>query len=424
MEVLAPSAILAIERAQIDTQVATAHQYPRSLEQFRKRALGMATLDEETAESCIYVRPVGKEKDDRGQWVEKYAEGPSIRLAEIVGSAYGNLRVSARVIEQTERFVRCEGTAHDLETNFAGKSEVIEATVTKDGKPYSERQRALIAKVALAKAFRDAVFKVVPRSLCKPVFDAAKKIAVGQGKPLEERRKKARAWVSTIKIDESRVFAAMGVQGWSEITDDHLLKLTGLKTAIGDGDETVDTAFPKIESPDAHKPVLPGNAPKTTQERPAPVNTPPAASNAAPAPAASAIPPSGESPGPSDEQAEAEAGLAPSQTETQTSAAAADPPGAASTAPAPAAAAPPAPTGPKGDPATFKPRDGEGIPLTSVRRWLHLEAKTEAELLTVLVANKAAKAGQKLNELSEAKLDNVYKARSTLLTQMNQQPSR
>lgn len=163
---------------------------------------------------------------------------------------------------------------------------------------------------------------------------------------------------------------------------------------------------------------------KTSQERPAPVNTPPAASNAAQEPAANELPPSGGSPGPTDEQAEAAAGLAPSQTETQTSAAAADPPGAASTAPAPAAAAPPAPTGPKGDPATFKPRDGEGIPLTSVRRWLHLEAKTETELLTVLVANKAAKPGQKLNELSEAKLDNVYKARATLLTQMNQQPAK
>ena len=251
MEVLPPSAIMQMEKAQIDVQVATAHQYPRSLEQFRKRALGMATLDEDTAESCIYCRPVGKEQNSKGQWVEKYAEGASIRLAEIVAASYGNIRVAARIIEQTDRFVRCEGVAHDLESNYAGKSECMESTVNKKGEPYSERQRALTAKVCLAKAYRDACFKVVPRALCKPVFEAAKKVAAGQGKPLEERRKKARAWISSIKIDEARVFAALGVQGWSEVTEDHLLKLTGLKTAISDGDETFESAFPPIETSQA-----------------------------------------------------------------------------------------------------------------------------------------------------------------------------
>lgn len=249
MEVLPPSAIMAMERAQIDTQVATAHQYPRSLEQFKKRALSMATLDEESAESCIYCRPVGREQNEKGEWVEKYAEGASIRLAEIVAASYGNIRVAARIVEQTERFVRCEGVAHDLESNYAGKSECMESTVTKQGKPYSERQRSLVAKVCLAKAYRDACFKVVPRALCKPVFEAAKKVAAGQGKPLEERRKKAKAWVSGIKMDnaEARVFAALGVKGWNDVTDDHLLRLTGLKTAIQDGDETYESAFPAPE---------------------------------------------------------------------------------------------------------------------------------------------------------------------------------
>ncbi|MBU6231573.1 hypothetical protein KGP36_02800 [Patescibacteria group bacterium] len=238
-----------MERAQIDTQVATAHQYPRSLEQFKKRALSMATLDEESAESCIYCRPVGREQNEKGEWVEKYAEGASIRLAEIVAASYGNIRVAARIVEQTERFVRCEGVAHDLESNYAGKSECMESTVTKQGKPYSERQRSLVAKVCLAKAYRDACFKVVPRALCKPVFEAAKKVAAGQGKPLEERRKKAKAWVSGIKMDnaEGRVFAALGVKGWNDVTDDHLLRLTGLKTAIQDGDETYESAFPAPE---------------------------------------------------------------------------------------------------------------------------------------------------------------------------------
>lgn len=247
VEILAPSAIMAMERAQIDTQVATAHQYPRSMERFKKSSLAMVQMDEETAESCIYCRPVGKEKNANGEWMEKYAEGPSIRLAEIVAASYGNIRIASRIIEQTERFVRCEGVAHDLESNYAGKSECMESTVTKDGKPYSERQRALVAKVCLAKAYRDACFKVVPRALCKPAMEAAKKVSAAADRPIEERRKKARAWVASLKIDEQRVFAALGVKSWEVTTGDDLLKLTGLKTAIGDGDENIDTVFPPVD---------------------------------------------------------------------------------------------------------------------------------------------------------------------------------
>ena len=59
LEVMAPSALESLERASIDVQVATAHRYPRSIEQFRKRAMAMVSQDVEVAESCIYSRPVG-----------------------------------------------------------------------------------------------------------------------------------------------------------------------------------------------------------------------------------------------------------------------------------------------------------------------------------------------------------------------------
>lgn len=255
-EVLPPSSVFALERAAIDTQVATAHQYPRSLDKFNKRALQMATLDEDTAESCIYCRPVGKEQNDKGQWVEKIAEGPSIRLAEIVGCSYGNLRVASRIIEQTPTFVRCEGVCHDLESNYAGKSEIVEATVKKNGEPYSERQRSVVAKVALAKAYRDAIFKVVPRALCKPILEEAKKVAAGTNRTLEQRRARVKAWVSSLKIEEPRVFAVLGVSGWADTTADHLVTLTGLKTAIAEG-EPIDQVFPKITAEDLVQKVVP-----------------------------------------------------------------------------------------------------------------------------------------------------------------------
>lgn len=249
LEVIAPSAIMALERAAIDSQIATAKQYPRSLAQFQKRALEMVTLDEETAESCIYVRPVGK-KDGKMQ----YAEGPSIRLAEIVAACYGNLRVASRIIEQTPRYVKCEGVGHDLEVNSAGKSENIEPTVTKEGNPFSEGMRAVVAKATLAKAYRDAVFKVVPKALCKRIIDAAKQTAKGNMKSLDERRAQAENWVKGLqtkegkKLDEKRVFLAIGVKGWADFGDDELFTLRGLRTAINDGEATIEDSFPPLNA--------------------------------------------------------------------------------------------------------------------------------------------------------------------------------
>lgn len=408
-EVLPPSAIMALERAQIDTQVATAHQYPRSLELFRKRALSMATLDGETAESCIYCRPVGKKQDEHGKWVEAFAEGPSIRLAEIVAASYGNIRVASRVVEQTERFVRCEGVAHDLESNYAGKSECLESTVNREGKPYSERQRALIAKVCLAKAFRDACFKVVPRALCKPVFEAAKKVASGADRPLEERRKKAQAWIGTLKIDERRVFSTLGVNGWSEVTPEHLITLTGLKTAMSDGDESIDTAFPPLEKEqktDTKKPAATGHQQATTQ---APAGTVQKEDKKG----EDNVPMDGKTPLAQAQKPAQDAPGANSATQTPSTAPEGQQTPPAEQAKPESAAAAPAGTPPEApaepDPA-FASKEGDTDAVASVKLLAQKSGITWTQFRPFLIKAKLMREDQKdLRELSTAKLEGIAK---------------
>lgn len=241
-------ALAQITKAEIDQQIATAHAYPRSIARFQKRALEMVTLDEETAESCIYSRPVGKKKDENGNWVTEYAEGMSIRLAEIVGACYGNLRVGAMMVEMNPRYVKARGYAHDLESNFANASEVIEATVDKNGNPYSERMRAVVAKAALSKARRDATFTVVPKALCKALETAARQTAIGDASTLGKRRAAVMSWVNKLGIDPARVFAALNITGEADIGIDQLTTLTGLKTSIKDGEVKIDEAFPELKA--------------------------------------------------------------------------------------------------------------------------------------------------------------------------------
>lgn len=233
------AALEATERASIDSQISTAKRYPRSMERFKNNAVSMATIDEETAESCLYRRPVGKEN---GQ--PKFAEGMSIRMAEIVGASYGNMRVQATLIEQTPRFVRARGMAIDLENNFASSSEVVESTVDKNGNPYSERMRVVIAKSALAKARRDATFQVVPKALAKPVESAVRKLLHGDALTIEKRRGNVVAWISKLGIDPKRVYAALAIQGEADLNVEKLEELTGIRTAIRDNEVTIDEAFP------------------------------------------------------------------------------------------------------------------------------------------------------------------------------------
>lgn len=255
MELVSTSALESITKGECDVQVATSHAFPRSMERFKKRALEMVTFDLETAESCIYERPVGDGKT---------ATGESIRMAEIVAASFQNLRVAARIIHQDERSVTCEGVAWDMEANYAGRCEVKESTVTKYGEPYSERMRMVAAKACLSKAYRDAVFRVVPKSMCKFLRTAAEQVINKEVPTLAARRKRAVEWVKTLNIEPERIWAALGIVGEAELGEDQLSKLTGLRTAVNDGDTTLTEAFPAI-----------GQAKAATTARPVIDNPPP-----------------------------------------------------------------------------------------------------------------------------------------------------
>src|SRR5262245_56131534 len=73
----------------INVQVATAKKYPRDVQRSLEKARQLATLNDEVAEECHYSIPRGG----------KQIEGPSVRLAEVVASCWGNLRIGARIVD-------------------------------------------------------------------------------------------------------------------------------------------------------------------------------------------------------------------------------------------------------------------------------------------------------------------------------------
>lgn len=237
IEIITTSALEAMQRAEIDLQVATAKRYPRpALSTIKKNMTAFATLDEETAESCFYSLP----RDG------KQIQGPSVRLAEIAVACYGNLRAASRVIGNDGKVLTSQAACHDLENNTLISVEVQRRITDRNGKTYSQDLQVVAGNAANSIAFRNAVFKVIPSALIKPVYDAAKLVAVGDASSLNTKRIKMVKRLNGMDISTDRILARLNRPSVEDITLEDLEVLIGAGTAIRDGDASVDEAFPPV----------------------------------------------------------------------------------------------------------------------------------------------------------------------------------
>lgn len=236
------SVLEAVTRQEIDLQICTAKRYPRNITGFVNSCIAQATLDPEIAQSLFYSVPVGKGVNGK----QLYADGPSIRLAELVAANYKNLRYSTDIIEETDKAVTARATVMDLENNVGRSSTHAESVVGSNGRRYSDRQIERIKDVAQSKALRKAIFTVVPSALVKPVISAAKALLAGQAASLSERKAGIVAWVKSLRIDAKRVWTALGIAGADDLTPADIEQLTAIYQAIAAGETTVDDAFPVI----------------------------------------------------------------------------------------------------------------------------------------------------------------------------------
>lgn len=238
VEVMASGAIEAIERAQVDVQIATARKYPRTLSTVKQRMLSFATLDEQTAESCFYTLPARRGGDD------KPIQGPSVRMAEIALASYQHVKAGARIIADDGKFLVAQAVVHDLENNVAVSIEVRRRVTNKRGERFSDDMIAVTGNAACAIALRNAVFRVVPRALITPVYEAAKKVAVGDVKSLVAKRSQVLLRLKQMGVKESSILASVGAEKVEDIDLEKLEILIGLGTSIRDGEVSLEEAFP------------------------------------------------------------------------------------------------------------------------------------------------------------------------------------
>lgn len=240
--IVQPGALEAISRAEIDMAIATARRYPQhqpgQLSTVKQAMMTFATLDEETAAGCFYTLPRG----------DKSIQGPSVRLAEIALSCYGNTRAASRIIATDTTgdnpHVIVQSVVMDLEKNIAVSIEKRRRIVgkKKKGGVIDEDDINLATNACSAIAFRDAVFKVVPLALIKPVFEAARKVAIGDSKTLATRRANCIEAFGKMGVTKERILAKLEVKAVSDITLENLETLIGMFNAIREG-ELIDDVF-------------------------------------------------------------------------------------------------------------------------------------------------------------------------------------
>lgn len=236
------SVLEAVTRQEIDLQISTAKRYPRNITGFVNSCIAQATLDPEIAQSLFYSVPVGKGMNGK----QLYADGPSIRLAELVAANYKNLRYSTDIISEDEKSITARAMVMDLENNAARSFTHSESVVGTNGRRYSDRQIERIKDVAQSKALRKAIFTVVPAALIKPVISAARSLLEGQTASLASRKANVVGWIKSLRIDAKRVWTALGIAGADDLTPADIEQLTAIYQAIAAGETTVDDAFPVI----------------------------------------------------------------------------------------------------------------------------------------------------------------------------------
>lgn len=222
------------ERANIDIQVSTAKQYPRSISRCANNAVALVTMDKDTAQSCGYALPRGG----------KPITGPSVHLAKIIAQQYGNLRAEAKVVEITDKQVVSRGTAWDLENNYAVSFEVRRSIIGRNGNRFSDDMITVTGNAANSIAYRNAIFGIVPKSITDKAYKAAQHLITGdlsdEEKLIKRRDGAIKHFIDTYGITEEEVIKLCGKHTVNQIQADEIALLLGFAQSLKDGDTTVE----------------------------------------------------------------------------------------------------------------------------------------------------------------------------------------
>lgn len=233
---------------EVQAAMVVAKKFPRdefeSIEKI-KRTCQRTTL----AEQAIYSYPRG------GQQVV----GPSIRLAEALAQNWGNIDYGVIELEQKDGASEMMAYAWDLETNTrVTKIFTVEhKRDTRNGSYQLTDSRDIYEATANfgARRMRACILGVIPGDVVDMAMNECKKTAVSAGskEPMQERiSKMLDVFKKEFKVSKEQLEQYCGRQLGS-FGNEEIYLLQGVYKAIKDGQATIESYFPKEETPKLSK---------------------------------------------------------------------------------------------------------------------------------------------------------------------------
>ena len=173
------------------------------------------------------------------------ASEPSVRLAEIIQSQWGNNRVAARVVhvDRVEKYVEAEGVFHDLETNSATLARVRRRISDKNNKVFTDDMIIVTGNAACSIAKRNAILGGVPKAIWRKAYEAAEGIVAGNIETLAITKEKLFKAFAAFGVKPELIFLAIGIGGADDVNLSHVPVLRGMYSALKSGEATVEEMF-------------------------------------------------------------------------------------------------------------------------------------------------------------------------------------
>src|SRR6516164_554728 len=235
IQIVTPSALEALQRAEVDVAIATAKKYPRDIALSIKTAKELALRNAKIAATCNYALPRGGKK----------LVGPSVHFARIVNYAWRNSTAVSRVIGCDRANAHLQGVFHDLESNVRVGFEMdwpVQPPHTDTPARWND-QMNLAKRAGAAVALRTAIFNVIPLVLFEDIAEEAKRVALGGSKTFAEQRATAIGVCKELGITQPMIYRALEVGGLESINTDHLIWLHAALQSIRDGTMTREEVF-------------------------------------------------------------------------------------------------------------------------------------------------------------------------------------
>lgn len=230
--------------AEIQAQVFMAKQFPRNENQARARILRSCQRPG-LASKAIYTYPKG------GQRVT----GPSIRLAEALAQAWGNLDFNTVILEQRETESVCLSYCWDVETNTrASRSFIVPHKISaKNGERVLTDPREIYELAANqgARRLRACILSIIPGDIVDEAMSACNEtLSGGNKKPLIDRlRELADRFANYYSVPLESIERYFGYP-LDTFTEMDGIALAGIYTALRDGHSKREDYFqlPKLTS--------------------------------------------------------------------------------------------------------------------------------------------------------------------------------